>query len=50
MAKSKKTIIGRIKHLKALVKVMARCKDKTDVKRYERLVDDSEFLSISIAG
>ena len=46
MAKSKKTIIGRIKHLKALVKVMARCKDKTDVKRYERLVDDREFLSV----
>ena len=46
MAINKKAIITTLKHPVALAKVMMRCKDKTDVERYERLVNDDNFLSV----
>ena len=46
MAINKKAIIAILKHPIALVKVMMRCKDKTDVERYERLINDDNFLSV----
>ena len=46
MAASKKALIAMLKHPVTLVKVMMRCKDKTDVERYEKLVKDDDFISI----
>ena len=46
MAVNKKAILATLKHPVTLVKVMMRCKDKTDVERYERLLDDDNFLGV----
>ena len=46
MAINKKALITTLKHPVALAKVMIRCKDKTDIKRYERLIEDDSFLSV----
>ena len=47
MAINKKAIAAFLKHPVTLVKVMIRCKDKTDVERYEKLANDEEFLQNS---
>ena len=46
MATSKKALMEMLKHPVTLVKVMMRCKDKTDVERYEKLVKDDDFISV----
>ena len=46
MAANKKALIAMLKHPVTLVKVMMRCKDKTDVERYEKLVKDDDFISV----
>ena len=46
MAANKKALIAMLKHPVTLVKVMMRCKDKTDVERYEKLVMDDDFVSV----
>ena len=46
MAINKKGLIAMLKHPIALARVMNLCKDKTDVARYERLLEDDNFLSV----
>lgn len=45
MTTNLKTILRRFRYPIAVAKVMMRCKDKTDVKRYERILDDQNFLA-----
>ena len=46
MAINKKVLIATLKHPIVLAKVMLRCKDKTDVERYERLIMDDDFIAV----
>ena len=46
MATNKKGLIAKLKHSAALAKVRKLCQDKTDAERYERLVEDEDFLSV----
>ena len=46
MAINKKGLLATLKHPIVLAKVMNLCKDKTDVARYERLLEDDNFLSV----
>ena len=45
MAINKKGLMAILKHPIVFAKVMLRCKDKTDVERYERLIMDDNFIA-----